>query len=147
MSTSAQNHHHQSLKKSIDPLTHSTFFNKCRNRTFFAWKVNRRSAISSHHIAATAGSLARRSKSQIFDSLFYAEKGPFSCMCRKKFFVFYNIAKNCLFCLYLSVFNHSFRFNLLEIILLKNVYLEKVLFNEIYNIFMKYFCIMSHTVK
>ena len=36
---------------------------------------------------ATAGDLARRSKCSIFDSLFYAEKGPFSCMCWKKFII------------------------------------------------------------
>ena len=32
-------------------VTHSTLFNKCRNRTFFAWKVNGRSGVSSRHIA------------------------------------------------------------------------------------------------
>ena len=28
-----------------------------------------------------AGDLAKRSECSIFDSLFYGEKGPFSCMC------------------------------------------------------------------
>ena len=69
-------------------VIHSNFFNKCRNRTFFAWKVNRESCILIRHSVrrsifppAAAGGLDKCSKSSIFDSLFYAEKGPFSCTC------------------------------------------------------------------
>ena len=86
--TSAQNHH-LSLKKSIAPLvTHSTFLISAGIGPFCMkseWEIGHiESSYSGRQRTfppATAGDLAKRSKSSIFDSLFYAEKGPSSCMC------------------------------------------------------------------
>ena len=86
----------QSEKVNFSLVAHSTFYNKCRNWTFLCmkseWEIE---YIESSYFGrlrtfspGTAGGLAKRSKRSIFDSLFYAEKWPFPCMCWKKVFFF-----------------------------------------------------------
>ena len=75
----------ESEKVNCSLVTHSTFLISAGIEPFLHEKwmdiSSRHNGRLSSFLLATARGHARRSKCSIFDSLFYSEKEPFSCMC------------------------------------------------------------------